>query len=116
MATYSKILLSGSTDGMPIKIVATSTPGTAIHTAVSGSVSFDEVWLWASNTDTTDRLLTIEYGDATAPDHNIDVTIPAQSGLILVLPGVVLNNAETVKAFAASANKINVVGYVNRIA
>lgn len=116
MATYTKRLLSGSTDGMPIKITATVTAGTLIHTAVSGSSSFDEIWAWAVNEDTVDRLITIEYGDATAPDHNIKVTIPAQSGLVTILPGILLNNGETVKIFAAAANVVNVVGYVNRIA
>ena len=49
MATYSRILLSGSTSGKPIPVAATSTPGTAVHTAVSGSTGFDELYLWASN-------------------------------------------------------------------
>ena len=33
-----KRLLSGSTDGKAIKVAATSTPGTTIHTAVSGKL------------------------------------------------------------------------------
>lgn len=115
MATYSKQLLSGSTNGMPIKITTTATAGDLIHTAVSGTSSIDEIWAWAVNEDTVDRLITIEYGDATSPDHNIKVTIPAQSGLVTILPGIPLQNAKTVKIFAAAANVINVVGYVNRI-
>lgn len=115
MATYTKQLLSGSTNGMPIKVVATATLGTTIHTAVSGTSSLDEIWLWAINTDTVDRLLTIEYGDATAPDHNIILTIPAKSGLITVIPGLLLQNAKVVTAFAAAANVIIIDGYVNRI-
>ena len=45
MATAVKRKLSGSTDGMGIKIAATSTPGTAIHTASSETMdgSYDEI-------------------------------------------------------------------------
>jgi hypothetical protein len=32
MATFSKIVLSGSTDGRMIKVAATATAGTTIHT------------------------------------------------------------------------------------
>jgi hypothetical protein len=114
-ASYSKQLLSASTDGKPIKVAATSTPGTLIHTAITGSTQIDEIWIEAVNTDTVDRLLTIEYGDATAPDHNIPITIPHQTGLVLVINGMLLNNGDTVKAFAAATNVINIIGFVNRI-
>ncbi len=40
MATFSKTKLSGSTDGKQIKVVATSTPGTTIHTGVSGTTDY----------------------------------------------------------------------------
>lgn len=116
MATYSKQLLSGSTNGKAIKVAATSTPGTTIHTAVSGTSSIDEVWLWAQNTDTTDRKLTIEFGGTTSPDDTFELTIPAESGLIPVVPGLPLQNSLVVKAFAATANVVLVTGYVNRIA
>ena len=33
MATFSKVRLSGGTDGLPILVVETATAGTAIHTA-----------------------------------------------------------------------------------
>lgn len=115
MTTYSKQLLSGSTNGMGIKLASTATPGTAIHTAIAGTSSFDEIFLWAYNSDTVARLLTIEFGDATAPDHNIAVTIPSKSGLILVVPGLLLQNGLTVKGFAAATNVVTITGFVNRI-
>ena len=37
MATYSKELLSGSTNGKGILVVETATAGTLLHTAVSGA-------------------------------------------------------------------------------
>ena len=113
MATFSKLKLSGSTDGKQIKVVATATAGTTIHTA--HATALDEVWLWAVNSDTTARKLTVEWGEATAPDGNIEVTIPAESGYLLVVPGLILTNSLVVKAFAGTANVLLVNGYVNRI-
>lgn len=113
MATYTKVKLSGSTDGKMIKVAATATLGTTIHTA--HATSLDEIWLWAVNSDTSDRKLTIEYGGATSPDCLIEITVPAEDGLYLVLPGAILTNSLVVTAFCASANVVNIVGYVNRI-
>ena len=64
MATFSKVELSGSTDGRMILVAQTATPGTLIHTAnaVTGADNYDEVWLWAVNSDATNRKLTIEWG------------------------------------------------------
>jgi hypothetical protein len=114
MATYTKTLLSGSTNGRQIKVAATATPGTTIHTA--HATAYDEVWLWAVNSDTTARKLTIEYGGTTAPDDLIEVTVPAEGGLMLIVPGWVLTNSLVVKAFCASANVVTIGGFVNRIA
>lgn len=115
MATFSKVILSGSTNGRSVKVAATSSPGTTIHTAVSGSSSIDEIWLWAQNTDSTDRKLTIEFGGTTSPDDLFELTIPAESGLVSVVAGLPLQNSLVVKAFAAAANVVTVNGYVNRI-
>lgn len=117
MATAVKRKLSGSTDGKPIKVVQTATAGDTIHTAVAGTTAgtFDEIWLYAYNSDTTARILTIEFGDATAPDHNIVVTIPSKTGLQLVVPGLILQNGQTVTAFASAANVITLSGFVNSI-
>jgi hypothetical protein len=110
---FSKLKLSGSTDGKQIKVVATATAGTTIHTA--HATALDEIWLWAVNSDTTARKLTIEWGEATAPDGNVEVTVPAESGYLLVIPGMVLTNSLVVKAFAATTNVILINGYCNRI-
>lgn len=116
MTTYTKLPLSGSTNGRPIKVAATATPGTTIHTAGSGATNIDEVWLWCANTDTVTRKLTVEFGGTTSPDDTIEVGIPAESGLVLVIPGLPLQNSLVIKAFAAAANVVTITGYVNRIA
>jgi len=117
MATAVKRKLSGSTDGKAIKIAAVETPGTAIHTAVAGTTAgtFDEIWLWAFNSYTGNIKLTIEFGGASAPDDNIVVTVPALAGLVPIVPGLILQNGATVKAFASSANVITIIGFVNSI-
>jgi hypothetical protein len=110
--------LSGSTDGKPIKVTQTATAGDTIHTAIAGTVAgtFDEIWLWAYNGHTADVVLTIEFGGATVPDQNIVVTIPYKSGLVPVVPGLILQNGMVVKAFAATANVITLSGFVNTLA
>jgi len=117
MATAVKRKLSESTDGKGIKVVATATAGTAIHTAVAGTTpgTFDEIWLFAYNSSADPVTLTIEFGDATAPDHNIVLSLASKSGLILIVPGLILQNGATVKAFASSANVVTISGFVNSI-
>lgn len=117
MAYFNKYKLSGSTDGRGIKVVATATAGTTIHTARSGTSAdqFDEIYLFASKPTATDVLLTIEFGGTTTPDDYIVVTVKAQAGLQMVVPGLILQNGVVVRAFAGTANVITLFGFVNRI-
>lgn len=115
MSSIDKVVLSGSTNGKNVKIVATATAGTTIHTCGSGTTVLDEVWLWATNTDPTARKLTIEFGGTTSPDDTVEVTIPPESGPFLVIPGWILCNSLLVRGFCATANVVIVAGYVNRI-
>ena len=116
MATAKKRLLSGSTDGKPIKIATTATAGTAIHTAVAGTTpgTYDEVWLWAQNNGTVSVNLTVEFG-SNAVEGNIIKSIPAKEGLVPIVPGIPLQNGATVKAFASVANVVSILGFVNLI-
>ena len=113
MATYTKLKLSGSTDGKGIKVTQTATPGDIIHTAHVSAL--DEIWLYAVNSSSVAVKLTVEWGQADAPDGNIEVTIPSEQGLVLVIPGLLLTNSLVVKAFAGTANVILIHGFVNRI-
>ena len=117
MATAVKRKLSGSTDGMGILVATNGTPGTLLHTAVSGTTAgtFDEIWLWAYNSYSGNLTLTIEFGNSTVPDHNIKVSIPYRQGEVLVVPGFILQNANTVRAFASQINMIAITGFVNSI-
>ena len=117
MATYSRLLLSGSTNGRAIPVAATATPGTAIHTAVAGTSAFDELYLWASNVTGATATLTVEWGGVTDPgDHMTKAySISPNSGPVPIATGQVLNNGMLVKAFGGTASAINITGYVNRI-
>ena len=117
MAVVTKRKLSGSTDGQPILVVATATPGTTIHTAVAGTTAgtFDEIWLYAYNGHTTTVTLTIEFGGATVPDQNIVSTLASKSGSILIVPGYILQNSLVVKAFGSVASVVTLTGWVNAI-
>ena len=115
MATYSKELLSGSTEGKGILVAADETPGTTIHTAVAGTTDIDEIWLYAVNTHSADIKLTLEWGEATEPNGNVEITVPTEAGLMLLTPGLLLQGGNIVKAFAGTANEIVIHGYVNKI-
>jgi hypothetical protein len=201
MATYEKLVLSGSTDGAGIKVAATSCPGTTIHTASSTATTIDEIWIYATNNNpyssgasvsnkalttnvatittsaahgffvgdtvkitgvdatfngtyviatvpstttftyarTTANVttavssgsvypastfanqnvrMTLQWGGTTGVDDDITFTVPSQTGLYLVVPGLVLNGNATplvVRAFADIANTVVLTGYVNRI-
>jgi len=116
MATYSKVALSGATTGVPIAVAATASTGTTIH--ATGTSAIDEVWLYATNTSSSAVTLTIQFG-GTATVNQIQQSIPANSGLTLIIPGLILapsGSAITVYAYASVASVVNISGYVNRVA
>ena len=113
MANFTKQLLSGSTNGRGIKVGATATPGTLVHTA--DSTATDEVWIYAMNTDSSSRTLTLEWGGTTDPDDLIEITLGASPGLTLIVPGLPVDGGVVVRAFADSADVVTVHGFVNRI-
>ncbi len=113
---YKKTGLSASDDGRGIKVTATASPGTLIHTALDSIAAneWDEVWIKAVNTSSAAVKLTVQWGGTTLPDDEVEVTIPAESEFTTVIPGHVLQNGKAVRAFAAAANVIVLHGYVNR--
>ena len=118
---WSKIVLSGSVDGNPISVTGIlASTANIIHTAVTGTVDFDEIFCWAYNNATADFLLTIRYAaTATAAQvKEFQQTIPAQDGLHLVIPGLPLRNALTIEAFATAAmtatGGLALLGYAHR--
>ena len=115
--TFTRRQLSGATNGQPVMVQATSSPGTLIHTggATATTGNFDSLYLWANMraTGATD-VLTIEWGTTAT---NGQVVVPLTPG---VVPLAVVNGwslfatSETVRCFATAADLISIVGYVNR--
>ena len=57
MATYTKVALSGASNGLNNKVAATSSAGDTVHTAHASAL--DEVWLYSCNTSNSDVNLSI---------------------------------------------------------
>ena len=118
MATFSKVKLSGSTDGKAIRLTASTSPGTTIHTTGTASAIIDEIWLYAYNSSASAQTLTIQFGGTATPDDDIRQIIPSQSGLTLIVPGLILNgtgSAGNTVAGYAGGSAVTISGYVNRI-
>jgi hypothetical protein len=113
---FTHEVLSGSTNGLAIVVTATATAGTTIHTAISGTTSRDEVWLWAVNNDADSetRSLTIEFGDVVGTSGWV-TPIPCKAGPVLVCPGFPARNGEVIAAYADEASDVQIFGYVNRV-
>lgn len=107
------VLLSGSTNGRGIKVAATATPGTLVHTE-AGSGTTDYVTLWAVNTSASAVTLTLEWGGTTSPDDLIPVKLAPDRGLVTIVDKMPLDGALVVRAFAGSANVVNIFGRVDR--
>ena len=107
--------LSGSTDGQPVLIAATSTAGTTVHTAVAATDQIDMVHLYAINGHSADVTVTVEWGTATATS-NIVVDVPADSGLFRLTPegGLPAQNSNTIAVFAGTTNVVAITGKVVR--
>lgn len=113
-----RILLSGSTNGKPIKVTGTATGlSVTVHTASSDVTDVDYVYLWASNTSASAATLTLEWGGTTDPDHLLtkQYSVGANSAPTPIATGLPINNALVVKAFAGTANVLNLTGYVLRV-
>lgn len=117
--TFTKTILSGSTQGKGIILDSTTSAATVHSTGTSSSV-IDEVWIYAHNTNANAQEITIRYGGSTDPTNTIKVTVPSKAGLQLIVPGLVLTGtgsaANTITAIATTtANAVSIHGYVNRI-
>lgn len=110
--SYTREPLSGSTHGRGIKVAASSTPGTTIHTGQGSTTLTDVVTLVACNTDASVRRVTLEWGGTTAPDDNMVFDIPPKTTVLLV-GDLIIRNSLIVKAFADTANVVTILGFVN---
>lgn len=115
----TKGLLSGTSadDGQAFSV---TTGHTTVHTGPTATTSYDEVWIYAANADSTDHEIIVGWGDSGGTDtaHQIRLTITASTGSVLVIPGLILKgnaSAPIVTVYAATGGKVNLTGYVNHI-
>lgn len=113
MTTFSKVIFTESVLGEPIRISATTSVGDLIHDVVDGYVNMDEVWLYASNTTSTDVIITVQLGDVQASSEVVQ-TVAAQS-VSLIIPGIPIQGDGKIRAYAGTTDVINVFGWINRI-
>jgi hypothetical protein len=115
--TVSRIILSGSTNGLGIQVTGTSSAAdVTLHTAVSGTTSYDLLTLWAVNEDADGerRTLTVAFGGETAPNI-FTVPVDAKVGQVLICDSIPLRNSLVVGAWADEANDCVVYGSVLRV-
>lgn len=116
--TYSLEILSGSTNGLGVKVTGT-TSGTSVlvHTAVAGVSDIDEVTLWAVNRDADgeSRTVTIGWGGETDPDNVFKTPVPADAGIVPLTDRLPLRNALEITAWADEANDVVIYGVVYRV-
>lgn len=106
-------ILSGSINGRPIPVAAITSPGTLIHTATSVAGAFDQIDLDVTNVTGTAATITVEWGGTTDPgDHLVkNYSIPAYTKMTLAA-GLRLSGGVIVRAFAGTANALNITGSV----
>lgn len=105
MATTIKWLpVSGSTHGRGIKIAASSTPGTLIHTATSSTTDgvCDLIEVTVYNSDTSDRTVSFEVGGTTSPDDIRGGIVPTKEER--TFGPFLLRNSLVLRAFGSTAN------------
>lgn len=105
----------GIPTGKPIKVTATASLGTVIHSTTLDPFDSDEIWMWARNIDSSQRTLTLEWGTV-GVDFRKDFVLAANTEELLLIPGFILLGLHTVFGFATAADKIFITGYVHTIA
>lgn len=115
---YTAMTLSAATNGLPIKIIATATAGTTIHTATTSDMAegCDEVWLFAGSIHSAAVNGTLHFSNDFAGDRAINFRVPAAyHGPITILAGHRVCDGVVLSATASVAERIVLWGNVNRI-
>lgn len=114
MATYSRSLFSGATNGRPLAL-SISTNTTTVHTVGTSTTAYNEVYLWANNVTGAAALLTLQFGTTTADRVCSSLSIPANSPPIPIITGQNVSGGVSLSGYSDTANAINVQGYINVI-
>lgn len=103
--------LSGSTNGRGVAILTSA--AVTIHSSTTAASTSDEAHVWFTNQNAATAGLTFYVGDVAGSDASF-VTLPPQSGLVLLVPGLFLSSGKVVAA-AASVTGVVAFGFVNRL-
>lgn len=116
-ATGAPVVFGSSTDGRPIKVTPTAI-GSAetLHTGSSTATEYDEIDVYAVNTGANPETLYLCVGGVTDPDDKVPVPLAAGAGPKFCGRYRLKGNATPLilKAFASTADVINVWGQVTR--
>ena len=115
---YTAMTLSAATNGAPIRVVATATTGTTIHTATSSDMpeGCDEVYLWAGNITASPVNGSLYFSSDGTGNKQINFRVPAAfNGPVAVLAGHRVCDGVVISATASVAEAILLWGNVNRM-
>jgi hypothetical protein len=113
MATFSKQLLTNSTNGKQILVTSSVAPGDFIHIASNSSTTIDEVFLYGINNSSIPVTASVLWGNTGSID-TIQTTLPALSGRVQIADGRLLANGLSIRAYS-TGNSCSFDGFVNRI-
>lgn len=111
----SFVKLSGSTNGLGIKVTGTSGAASVdVHTAHASAL--DLVTLFAVNQDADSEVRTLHlgWGGETDPDNIITVPVPPKAGPVLVADRLPVTGSVVITAWADEANDVMIYGHVAR--
>ncbi len=111
MPSYVPVMPSGSANGSLIQL---TTSAQTLHDTTTSTTHMDEVFIWVCNTSASDVLVTLEIEGTTVADE-IQDTIPARAGFILMLPGGRFQDTVDIDGLAATTQVCNALVIVNRI-
>lgn len=116
MSTFTKLPLSASVSGKNVLLTTTaSSVAIPIHTAPVGSLSLDEVWIYAYNEASASVVTSILWGGTSEPTDVTRHNVSSRVGRTLLIDGKVIQGGLTVSAYASTASVIVFDGYINRM-
>ena len=113
MATITKAVLSGSTDGRPISISGTdSTDLINVHTVSTNTNVIEDVYLWAYNAASSCAVTVSVTLGASGSDNTIKTVVSPLTDE-LILPGKSLKGAPSavVSVFANEVDLVKITGH-----
>ena len=113
--TWTSLKLSASSNGRNVKIAATPSTGTLLHTPSATSGVTDFMYVDACNTSASDVTLTLQFGGVTSTDDHIEIIMTGKNGWERIVSGLPLEAAKQLHAFAGTTNVINCNGFIHRL-